>query len=62
MTGRLKVLLGGIIIGLAIPFDVWEWLREMARDPEFSEFVFMGIALGFVVFVSVVVYRNINKE
>ncbi len=62
MMGRIKVLIGGLLVGMAVPVNVWDWLRETARNPEITESVFIIIFLVALICGVVMIYRNIEKE
>ncbi len=61
MSGRVIVLIGGFLLGVAIPFDVWDWLRKMAKDPTVTEYVFFVLAFVVLAFVVLVIYKNVKE-
>ncbi len=60
-TGRIKALIGGFVLGLAVPFNVWIWLKEMAQDPQVAEIVFFAISLLVIILAVLVVYESLVK-
>ena len=45
ITGRIKIFLGGLAIGIAIPYNFWEVVKETSRNPERAEGILVATAL-----------------
>ncbi len=61
-TGRMRVLIVGIILGIAIPWNPWTFLEEIAKNPDLTSPILKAFGIGVVLFAIYVAAKEIKRE
>ena len=51
ISGRIKIFIGGLAAGVALPWNIWKVLEEAANDPEKAKLLLSVAALALLVYL-----------
>jgi len=62
MTGRIRIFIGGLALGLAFPWSVWSALEEAAHDAEKAKLLLSIAVVALVFYLAYDAGKTIFKE
>ena len=60
MTGRIKLFVAALFIGMVLPWNFWELLEEVSKNPDIAKLILFVMGGVLVVYAFYVVIKSLN--